>query len=275
MSKLVQRPIQVQLQGLDNVFHMMIIALERLEAFLMIRRSGGGVSQLPTTAVKTDRDLHDDKKNPPTLSGVMKEVLLQCSALFFQTEFDDEELFTKSMKFFFVDLLEWYGGRGSDIPYDEVDRYILPICVALSRQVDSVAGIMQVCEMYVANMSRIEDLDDERKEKSVREGIESLIRGMEAVNHKKEMLLESGEEVKLTTHKRGSAVEGFNRLMKAMISFYDTSTPAKKVRNMFTSYVEGLPEFSDDEIEKEISSKLKDDTNSRSTSSTQDNSNKN
>ena len=98
---------------------------------------------------------------------------------------------------------------------------------------------------------------------------------MEAVNHQKEMLLESGEDVKLTTHKRGSAVEGFNRLMKAMISFYDTSTPAKKVRNMFTSYVEGLPEFSDDEIEKEISSKLKDDTNSRTTSSTQDNSNKN
>ena len=63
--------------------------------------------------------------------------------------------------------------------------------------------------------------------------------------------------------------------MKAMIAFYDTSTPAKKVRNMFRSYVEGLPEFSDDEIEKEISSKLRDDTNSRSTSSAQDNSNKN
>ena len=143
MGMLVQRPIQSQIQGLDNVFHMMIIALERLEAFLMIRRSGGGFSKLSTTAIKTDRDLHDDNKNPPTLSGVMKEVLLQCSALFFQTEFDDEELFTKTMKFFFADLLEWYGGRGSDVPYDEVDRYILPICVALSRQVDSVAGIMQ------------------------------------------------------------------------------------------------------------------------------------
>ncbi len=275
MSKLVQRPIQVQIQGLDNVFHMMIIALERLEASLMIRRSGGGVSKLPTTAIKTDRDLHDDKKNPPTLSGVMKEVLLQCSALFFQTEFDDDELFTKTMKFFFADLLEWYGGRGGDVHYDEVDKFVLPICVALSRQVDSVSEIMEVCEMYVGNMSRIEDLDDEGREKAVREGLESLIRGMEAVNHSKEMLLESGEEVKLTTHKRGSAVEGFIRLMKAMISFYDTSTPAKKVRNMFTSYVEGLPEFSDDEIEKEISSKLKDDTNSLTTSSTQDNSNKN
>lgn len=275
MSKLVQRPIQVQLQGLDNVFHMMIIALERLEAFLMIRRSGGGVSKLSTTAIKTDRDLHDDKKNPPTLSGMMKEVLLQCSALFFQTEFDDEELFTKTMKFFFADLLEWYGGRGGDVPYDEIDKYILPICVALSRQVDSVAEIMQVCEMYVATMSQIEDLDDEGKEKAVREGMGSLIRGIEAVNHRKEMLLESGEEVKLTKHKRGSVVEGFNRLMKAMISFYDTSTPAKKVRNMFTSYVDGLPEFSDDEIEKEISSKWKEDATSRSTSSTQDNSNKN
>lgn len=275
MSKLVQRPVQVQLQGFDNVFHNMIIALERLEAFLMIHRSGGGVSKLATTAIKTDRDLHDDKKNPPTLSGMMKEVLLQCSALFFQTEFDDEELFTKTVTFFFADLLEWYGGRGGDVPYDEVDKFILPICVALSRQVDSVAGIMQACEMYVAKMSQIEDLDDTGKEKAVREGMESLIRGIEAVNRSKEMLLESGEEVKLTMHKRGSVVEGFNRLMKAMLSFYDTSTPAKKVRNTFTSYIEGLPEFSDDEIEKETSSKMKDDATSRSISATQDDSNQN
>ena len=275
MSKLVQRTIESQLQGFDNVFHMMIIALERLEAFLMIRRSEGSASKLPTTAIKTDRDLHDDKKNPPTLSGVMKEVQLQCSSLFFQTKFDDEELFAKTMKFFLADLLEWYGGRGDDVPYDEVEKFSLAICVALDRKDGSVAGIMQACEMYVAKMSQIEDLDDEGKGKAVREGMESLIRGMEAVNHRKEMLLESGEEVKLTMHKRGSVVEGFNRLMKAMISFYDTSTPAKRVRNMFTSYVEGLPEFSDDEIEKEISSKLKDDTNSLTTSSTQDNSNKN
>ncbi len=184
MSTQVQRPIQVQLQGFDDVFHRMIIALERLEAFLMIRRSGGGGSKLPTTAIKTDRDLHDDKKNPPTLLGMMKEVLLQCSALFFQTQFDDEELFTRTMKFFFADLLEWYGGRGVDVPYDEVDKYILPICVALSRQNDSVSRIMKACEMYVAKMSQIEDLDDEGKEKAVREGVESLIRGMEAVNQR-------------------------------------------------------------------------------------------
>ena len=138
MAEQVKTKIQVKMKLLDDVFHRVIIALERLETFLEIHRNGEDAAKFATTGMHGARDLHDDQKNPPTLESMLGEVQLQCSALFFQTGFDDEKLFVQTMKYFMPDLLEWYGGRckevaGREIPYDKVEACVLPVIVSLSR----------------------------------------------------------------------------------------------------------------------------------------------
>ena len=61
MSKQTQTNVQVRKKGLDDVFHRAIIALERLEVFLMMANSNQGQVNIAQTAIKTSRDLHDDE----------------------------------------------------------------------------------------------------------------------------------------------------------------------------------------------------------------------
>ena len=240
---------------LDDVFHNVIIALERLESFLEFQRRGEASVKLQTTGMHSSRDLHDDQNNPPTRETVLGEVQLQCAALFFQTRFDDDDLFRQTMEYFMTDLLEWYGGRGEEIPYDEVEMYVLPILVALSRQIDSVTDIMQICDDYVSKLRRIEDFNDEEKEKAVEEGFVAFIKAQHLVGEQLQDFAKSDKEVLFSKHRRGNAVDGYNRLMAAMLDFYNTTTPAKKVRAIFNAYIDGLPEFDDVTIENAIASK--------------------
>ena len=136
MSERVLTRTQARMKAMDNVFHRMIIALERLERFLEIERKGTAAIELQATGIHTSRDLHDDVANPPNRELVLGEVLLDCLALYSQTKLDDEDLFKQTMQYFMPDLLKWYGGRGNNMPYDEVEKYVLPIIIALSRQVE-------------------------------------------------------------------------------------------------------------------------------------------
>ncbi len=256
MSEQVLVQIQTKMKMLDDVFHNMIIALERLERYLEIHRKGDEAAQFSTTGIHTPRDRHDDQQNPPTLELVLGEVQLQCSSLFFQTKFDDEKMFAQTMKYFMTDLLEWYGGRGKDVPYDEVEMYVLPILVSLSRQIDSVLDIMKVCDDYVAKVRRIDDFSDQEKEKSVEEGFLAFIRAQHLVGEEMQKFEVSGEEVVFSVHKRGTVEDGYNRLIDAMINLYSTTTPAKKVRTTFAAYVEGLPEFTDEAIDAAFAAKI-------------------
>lgn len=253
---------QKQLKDIDDVFHNVIIALERLENFLEIHRSGESAAKLATTGIHSARDRHDDQNIRPNLELVLSEVQVQCSTLFFQTKFDDDEFFKQTMKYFMTDLLEWYGGRckelvGKEIPYDEVERYVLPILVSLSRQIDSVVEIMKVCDEYVVKLRRIEDFSDEEKRKAVEEGFAAFLKARHLVGEETQAFLASGAEVELSVHRRGSASAGYERLIDAMLSIYDTTTPAKKVRDTFTAYVEGLPEFPDDMLDNIFNAKKK------------------
>lgn len=255
MAEQIQERINVRMKSLDDVFHRMIIALERLETFLEIHRRGGEAAGVELTGMHGSRDLHDDQKNPPSIESVLGEVQLQCSSLFFQTKLDDEKLFEQTMKYFMSDLLAWYGGRSKDMPYDEVEMYVLPIIVSLSRQIGSVIEIMKVCDDYVAKVRRIEDFSDEEKEKAVQEGFSAFLTAQHQTGEQMQEFIASGAEVKLSAHKRGTALDGYNRLMDAMIKLYDTNTPAKKVRNTFSTYVDGLPEFADETLEKAMATK--------------------
>ena len=257
-QKQLQERLGIRKKLLDDVFHNMIISLERLEMFLECQRRGDNAIKLGTTGMHSSRDLHDDQKNPPNLMSMLGEVQVQCTALFFQTKLDDEKLFAQTMKYFMTDLLEWYAGRSKDIPYDQVDMYILPIMVSLSRQIKGVPEIRQVCDEYVTKLPSMDEFTEEQKEKAVSEGFEAFIRAQHIVGEQLQEFVESGKEAVFSVHQRGAAVDGYKRLMDAMISLYDTTLPAKKVRTTFTAYVEGLPEFTDEDLETAIASKKQD-----------------
>ncbi len=254
MPERITETFRIKMKMLDDVFHKMIIALERLELFLEVERRGKEAVKLAITGINSSRDLHDDEQNPPNRELVLSEVQLQCSALFFQTRFDDEDLFKQTMKYFMTDLLEWYGGRGKDIPYDEVEMYVLPILVALSRQIDSVVEIMQVCNDYVAKIRSIEEFSDTEKEEAVKDGFVAILKAQQIVGEQLKEFEASGEDVQFSEHRRGTVRDGYCRLMDAMLKLYTTATPAKKIRAIFTAYVDGLPEFTDEVIEKAMTS---------------------
>lgn len=253
MPEQIQERINIRMKGLDDVFHNVMIALERLETYLEIERKGDAAAKMKNTAVNSPRDLHDDQKNPPTKESIIGEVQLQCSSLFFQTKIDDEKLFRQTMRFFMSDLLKWYGGRDKNIPFDEVEMYALPIVMSLSRyQIESVVDIMKVCDQYVVKLRRIEDFSEEEKEKAVEEGFSAFIKAQHHTGEQMQEFAESGSEAVLTAHERGTINEGYIRLMQAMVTLYKETTPAKTIRQLFNAYVEGLPNITDEQIEKAV-----------------------
>ena len=248
MAKEIRRECcrpRLRLKCIDDVFHRVIIALERLETFLEFCRKGKDAAKFIITGMNGPRDLHDDLQCPPTRESLLGEIQLQCAALFFQVEFDDEGMFKHVMNYFMSDLLEWYGGRSKSIPYDEVEKCVLPILVALNRQADSVSEIMQVYREYVSNSILTNDIDINLKNEHVSGFVlGGFIRPQEFV--------ESEAGAKFSEHRRGSANNGYRRLMAAMLKLYDTTAPAKRVRDTFTAYVKGLPEFTDEVIDQAI-----------------------
>ena len=243
MAKQEQIRITLRMKMLDDVFHRIIIALERLEIFLDIENNKEEkAKQFKHTAIKTERDLHDDKKNPPHRELVLGEVQLQCSALYFHTQFDDKTMFNNTMRYFLTDLLEWYGGRDENTPYNEVEMFALPIFVSLSRQIGSVSEIMEIVEKYVAKIRRIEDYSKEEKRRAVEEGFTAFMGAQNRVQEEMRQFEMSGEDVVLTAHKRGEAIDGYKRLFLAMLDLYEEGTPAKLLCKTISTY---LPELSE------------------------------
>lgn len=260
MAKMTQEQIRVRMRSLDNVFHRLIISLERLECFLEKMRLGENVnSNLLTTAIKTDRDLHDDKKNPPTKDTYYGEVQLDCSALYFQTSLDDKDVFDSAVKYFLSDLLEWYGGRNEEIPFDGVDAFVLPIIVTLSQQVKNVSEILEVVAKYVAIIPDMSSFSDEEKADAISKAIAVLISQMDAQHGKEHNEEISGQEVAFTEHKRGDSIDGYKRLVKAMLSLYDEAMPAiviyRTVKNFLPQISAAVPTVTESSITEYIEKK--------------------
>lgn len=255
MSKQTQTNVQVRKKGLDDVFHRTIIALERLEVFLMVAHNNQEPISVIQTAIKTSRDLHDDEKNPPSLESFMAEIQLQASALFFQTEFDDKEVFNKAVEYFLNDLLEWYGGRSSDIPYDEVDKFFIPIMVSLNRQATTIVDIMQAVTKYVGKIKTIEELTLEEKQKAVIDGFTAYMLAEHNTKEENKAFEESGEEVIFTTHKRGDAIDGYKRLFMAFMEVYDEPMPAKLIVSVVENYLPEIAKMCSDISQEAIDAK--------------------
>lgn len=252
MPKLTQDQIRAKMQRLDNVFHRMIVALERLEIFTEAVRLGGKVNtELTTTAIRTDRDMHDDAINPPTRDSFYGEVQLQLSALYFQTQIDDKEIFNPAVKYFLADLLEWYGGRNESIPYNGIDAFVLPIIVSLSQQVKDVAEIMEVVEKYVAVIPGISSYSDEEKAEAIANGMEKLILVTEH-NHEQSHKSDLQEDVIFTVHKRGEQLDGYKRLINAMLHMYNEAMPAivvfRTINNFLPEITDAVPTITEENI---------------------------
>jgi hypothetical protein len=222
-----QEQLQIRLKGLDDVFHNTIIALERLEYYLENEKSRK--KELQMTAVRTDRDLHDDKRNPPTLSSLHTEIHTQCLALFYQTNFDkDQETFKNVLQYFLEDIFTWYGGRVGTAA-DEIEKYFLPISAALSRQIKSAADISKIIRTYVIDLDDISKLSDEEKEEAVVEGFTALNKAHHITEERMKVFMDKmnkGEEFEFTSHSRGTLDDGIKRLLSAFTESYETKTPA-------------------------------------------------
>lgn len=254
MSKQIQEQLQIRMKMLDDVFQNVIIALERLEIYQ--NKNSDSVKDLSQTAMNSDRDLHDDKLNPPTIDGFHLELQLQCMSLFHQTNFDkDKDSFEKVVKYFLNDLLTWYGGRNEKIPYTEIEKYFIPIISSLSRQVSNAGQISEIIKQYVIDIDTdIKNLSNDDKEKAVIEGFTAFTRATEINRKKNETFINSDEgkktEFNFTSHLRGTAEDGYKRLVFSFIEFYLEKAPIQILNklvkqhnpDLFNSYTELLEE---------------------------------
>ncbi|MDR1221366.1 MAG: hypothetical protein LBL07_00615 [Tannerella sp.] len=231
-----QRQIQLQakMKMLDDVFHHTIVSLERLELFLEAEK--GATENLKYTALKTNRDRHDDYQRPPTKDSFYGEIQLQCSALLFQTAFDDKETFEKVVKYFLQDLLEWYGGRNESIQPNDVEKFFVPVAVVISRQIESVLEVTKAVTEYVCDIRRIDSMTDAEKEAAVKAGIDAFIKAGPIVHVDMQTFLDKNEEVKLTVHQRGTMEEGVVRLYKSFETLYNDKAPSLLLYKLLNQY---------------------------------------
>lgn len=232
--------IQTRVRMLDDVFHNTIIALERLEGFL-INKASDKQNFITVTAIGTDRDKHDDVANPPNEESMLGEMQLQCSSLWFQTKTDGDERLQKTVGYFVEDLFSWYGGR-KNMPFDEVEMFFVPLVGALSRQIQSVADVMTIVNKYVTDKIRsIDEYSDEEKAQAVEEGFLAWIKGQAEMEERKAKYAIEGDSFELTNHQRGTMLDGYQRLQQAMQELYpEDELPSKLLEHIVTNYLPKL-----------------------------------
>lgn len=240
MEKQKQIQLQQQLQLFDNVFHAVIISLERLEKFLEIEKSND--VDFKSTAIKTERDFHNDQVNPQNRKQLYGEVQLDCSALWYQTKFEDKEVFQKVVGYFFTDLFEWYGGRSDVVPND-IEKFFVPIAVSLNRQVNNVVEIMETVKKYVCDIDNdMSKKTDAQKEKAVMDGFNAWLLGVEKTTQQIKEFKEFDIDKDITVHARSTSQDGLKRLYDSLLSLYDEKGPAMLLLNTTKAYLPHLLE---------------------------------
>lgn len=257
--------IRTKMQFFDNAFHRVIICLERLEMYLEIERLNGEKPNLRQTAIGTDRDLHDDVNNKPSLETYFGELQGQCMTLSIQassaSNYLENEEMENTTKYFYKDLLEWYGARADSIPYNEVEASIVPIMLSLNHQ-SKAKNIDEAFEKYVAKTMSMSDLTDEEQRKAIEDAMKQIMLQMDHTNDYMKKLEELGDlEIQFTTHGRGNAVDGYKRLFDALIKLYDEVVPAKVFVHSIKTYLPEIaalcPAISEEIVDELMEKKLK------------------
>ena len=240
--------LQEVLQDENDVFDILIIALEKLESVLLQEKD----IVLNKTAMGSDRDLSNVIRS---LDGSFKQVKLQCVALNNCSSYDDKEIFKAAAKMFMQNLLEWYAGRAELNFFDEVDATVIPILEAL---VDSDPDkILSDFGTYVYKPSNDSEETFDEKYHKVKSGFDAWIKAQHYFGQIQSQE-QPVEKQQIFSHKRGEAVDGYIRVMKALTTMNTTSAPAKLLLQMVNEYlpeiVGAVPhineEFIDDYFEK-------------------------
>lgn len=224
------------LQMEDDAFHRNIIALERLELFLN-SSNDKNVGHLQQTAVGTSRDLHDENAES-TAEMCYLELQLACKGLYMCASYKDPEMFKIAVEAFMKDLLEWYGGRNLLEYYDSVDAAIIPMMAALSRTSKEIDALF---EKYVYKASDLANDSVEDKYDAVKSGMNAWLKAQHILDHEMKSHTSVPENQLITSHFRGTALEGYKRLVAALTNLFSESAPLKIFVKMVSEY---LPDVS-------------------------------
>lgn len=253
--------IQRLIRYTDDAFHRIMICLERLEAYLEIERLKGFKPSLRQTAIGTDRDLHNDVMIIPTRESMFVELAGQCMTLNIQTSaLAGTDEYEDTIRYFYRDLLEWYGGRDSSIPYNEIEAAVIPILSSLNNKGDN-KNIKSVFESYVSKLPTIHDFSEEEQRNAVITSWRELVRIQEKVNSDIRDLEQIGDDsYSLTCHNRGDVLKGYKRIVSALIEILDDMVPAQvfvhTIRHFLPEIAELCPTISESSIVKMKRDKL-------------------
>lgn len=243
-KKKEQDVIQAMLQAEDDAFHRTIVSLERLESHLL--PSNQAYPQLKKTAAGSSRDYHDTSSPVADESMYYLELQLDCKGLYMCSHYDNPDVFKIAVESFMKNLLEWYGGRSLLDFYDAVDTAIIPLMAAItykSNQID------ELFEKYVYETPILSTDSTEGKYQAVCEGIDAWLKGEHIYEHESKEATEF-----VTSHLRGSALDGYKRIIAALSYVCETSAPLKMFVKMVNEYLPSvsnqLPNITEAAIDK-------------------------
>lgn len=247
--------IQRLMRYTDDAFHRIMICLERLEAYLEVERLNGFKPSLRQTAVGTDRDTHNDVMIVPTRESMFVELAGQCMTLNIQTSaLAGTDEYEDTVRYFYKDLLEWYGGRDSSIPHNEIEAAVIPILSSIDNKSDN-KNIRAVFESYVSKLPTIHDFSEEEQRSAVITSWRELVRIQEKINSDiRSLELIGDDSYSLTCHNRGDALKGYKRIVSALIEMLDDMVPAKvfvhTIRHYLPEIAELCPTISESSIDQ-------------------------
>lgn len=243
-GKQIQEQLQQRLMMLDDGFHNAIIALERLEQFLYVEEQAEDKkTAFHQTAVGSERDIHNDVDNPPTRNSFYMEVQLHCTNLFMQSRLEDKETFERTQKYFLKDLLEWYAGR-QNATFNDVDRFFVPLVGALSRQVSDITQVSKTVSYYVCELATVSDYSDDEMANAITDIFGKIYQAQKILEERMKVLLDSGVEIELTQHQRGSMQEGYQHLKSAFSELYPEDIAPQQILDK--QLIKYYPELSEE-----------------------------
>jgi len=234
-QKQKQDQIRVQKRDLDDNFHRIIIALERLEMYLLSKKEELN-SELKTTGIGTGRDKHDDETNPISFESLTKELRLQIMTSTIQTSFGkDDDTWNDTFQFLMEDIFKWYGGRSKDIPIDMVDLFSIPIISVIHRQINSPSEVLEITEKYVVSLTDWSRYDDSEKADAMKKTYKSILLAQDELEKRHQEELDNEGEFSYTNHIRGTVSSGIQRLMTTYLSLPD-KIPALTLQRVVNKY---------------------------------------
>ena len=243
--------LQAILQDENDVFHNAIIALERLEQCLNATEHQES-HLLIQTAIGTKGDHHTAETNKRDKEGWLTELLLQCQTIYFNSDYDDKEVFDAAAKLFVENLLEWYAGRRFLSYYDIVDSCVIPLILAISHQRVNFEDIFKKY-VYDITAGNAANATLEQKYEQTKEGFAAYTAaGYIIAKEQNEENMPNNDII--TSHKRGNASDGYRRIINGLTSpMCETAAPAKlfykEVLKYLPEVVASIPEINETSID--------------------------